>query len=96
MPTNPSPEISWKIAPEPAALSIEEFRARSDHAHMPGKFEMIRGQLFWREEERLHLLAMLLEAVGLRTALSLCSPEAVRAAIHPGEGDPASATGISQ
>ena len=47
---------------------------------MPEKFEAIHGKLFWNDEQRLHILAMLLEAVGLRCALSLCPPEAVRAA----------------
>jgi len=83
MPTNPSPDIAWKISAAPASLSIEEFRARYDHANMPEKLEMIRGQLFWRKEQCLHVLAMLLEAVGLRAALSLCPPEAVRAAVAP-------------
>jgi hypothetical protein len=81
MPLNPSPNIPWKISADPAVLTIEEFRTRYDHANMPEKIEMIRGQLFWSDEQRLHLLAMLLEAVGLHTALSLCPPETVRAAM---------------
>ena len=32
-------------------------------------------------DQRLHVLAMLLEGVGLKKALSLCPPEAVRAAL---------------
>ena len=80
---NPSPDIQWKINPEPAALTSEEFRARYDHANMPEKFEMFRGKLFWSQEQRLHLLAMLLESEGLRTALGLCPPEAVRVAVAP-------------
>ena len=81
MPSNPSPDIAWKISPDPAELSRDEFWARYSHAHMPEKFEAIRGKLFWSDEQRLHVLAMLLEAVGLRAALSLCPPEAVRAAM---------------
>jgi hypothetical protein len=37
-------------------------------------------------EQRLHVLAMLLEAVGLKRALALCPSEAVRTAL--GESDP--------
>ena len=48
---------------------------------MPEKFEAIHGKLFWNDEQRLHVLAMLLEALGLRRALTLCPPEAVRAAL---------------
>jgi hypothetical protein len=33
------------------------------------------------DKQRLHVLAMLLEAVGLKKTLSLCPPEAVRAAL---------------
>ena len=82
---NPSP-ISWRIAAEPAALTRDEFWARYDHPDMPEKFEATGGKLFWNDEQRLHVLAMLLEAVGLKNALSLCSPEVVRAALaetHP-------------
>ncbi len=79
MPANPSPDIAWKIAPEPAELSRDEFWARYSHLNMPEKFEATGGKLFWTDEQRLHVLAMLLEAVGLRTALRLCPPEALRA-----------------
>jgi hypothetical protein len=48
---------------------------------MPEKFEASHGKLCWSDEQRLHVLAMLLEAVGLKKALSLCPPEAVRAAL---------------
>jgi hypothetical protein len=71
----------WKIAPEPATLSHDEFWARYSHTNMPEKFEAIHGKLFWDDRQRLHVLAMLLEAVGLKRALALCPPEAVRAAV---------------
>ena len=78
---NPSPDITWHIAAEPAALTQDEFWKRYDYPHMPEKFEAIEGKLFWSDEQRLHILAMLLEAVGLRRALALCPPEAVRAVL---------------
>ena len=70
--------ISWKIGLEPATLTHEEFRARYDHPHMPEKFEIYQGKLFWHDDQRLHLLAMLLETIGLKRALALCPPEAVK------------------
>ena len=78
---NPSPDIHWKIAAEPATLTRDEFWARYQHVNMPEKFEATHGKLFWNDEQRLHVLAMLLEAVGLKKALSLCPPETVRAAL---------------
>jgi len=78
---NPSPDITWKITPAPAALIREEFRTRYDHPQMPEKFEASGGKLFWNDAQRLHVLAMLLEAVGLKRALALCPPETVRAAL---------------
>ena len=79
---NPPPEISWRIAAEPVALTHDELWARYDHLNMPEKFEVVEGKLFWNDEQRLHVLAMLLEALGLRRALTLCAPEAVRAALN--------------
>ncbi len=79
---NPSPDIIWKISDEPASLDRAEFWARYRHANMPEKFEAIQGKLFWSDEQRLHVLAMLLEAVGLRRALALCPVETVRAAVE--------------
>ncbi len=72
---------SWKIGAEPASLTRDEFWARYDHSAMPEKFEATGGKLFWNDEQRLHVLAMLLEAVGLKKALSFCPPEAIRAAL---------------
>jgi hypothetical protein len=80
-PMNPSPDITWKIAADPATLSGDEFWARYSHLNMPEKFEVIEGKLFWNDEQRLHVLAMLLEAVGLRRALALCPPDAIRATL---------------
>jgi hypothetical protein len=48
---------------------------------MPEKFEAIEGKLFWNDEQRLHVLAMLLEGVGPKRALALCPPEVGRAAL---------------
>ena len=73
--------ITWKIGAESTRLSGDEFRARYDHFNMPEKFEATHGKLFWNDEQRLHVLAMLLEVVGLKRALALCPLEAIRAAL---------------
>ena len=78
---NPSPDITWKIAADPVTPSSDEFWARYSHLNMPEKFEAIHGKLFWNDEQRLHVLGMLLEAVGLKRALAQFPPDAVRAAL---------------
>jgi hypothetical protein len=40
----------------------------------PEKFEMYEGKLFWSEEQRLILLGLLLENVGLDAAVRLGDP----------------------
>jgi hypothetical protein len=52
----------------------------------PEKFEMIDGKLFWSDEERVALLAMLLENVGIDAALRLAPLERWRAALEAAEG----------
>ena len=47
----------------------------------PEKIEMIDGKLFWRDEERVTMLALLLENVGLDVAVRLGDPNVWRAAI---------------
>lgn len=47
----------------------------------PGKTEMIRGQLFWDEEDRLMMLALLLENVGVDKVIRLGDPNVWREAI---------------
>lgn len=48
---------------------------------MPEKIEMIRGRLFWDDEERLTVLALLLENLGAHQAVRLGDPEAWREAV---------------
>ena len=83
---NTSP-IDWRIGPEPVTLTPEEFWARYSHVHMPEKFESSKGMLFWSDEQRLHVLGMLLESIGVRRALALCSPEVIRAALTNSESN---------
>jgi hypothetical protein len=56
-------------------------RAMNRYLMAPEKIEMTDGKLFWDEEERLTMLAMLLENVGVDNALQLGDPSVWRAAI---------------
>ena len=48
---------------------------------LPEKLEMIKGKLFWNDEERLTVLALLLENVGVDRAVRLGDPRVWREAI---------------
>ncbi|GAA6617361.1 hypothetical protein [Scytonema sp. NUACC26] len=45
--------------------------ARSCYELAPEKIEMIQGKLFWTDEERITMLALLLENVGADTPLGV-------------------------
>jgi hypothetical protein len=47
----------------------------------PEKFEMSDGRLFWSDDERINLLAMLLENVGIDAALRLAPLDRWREAL---------------
>ena len=55
-------EPTWNIALEGRAWPGTEATQRLDL--LPAKLELIRGKLQWSEEERMTLLAALLENVG--------------------------------
>ena len=59
----------WKILNEGRAWTGEEMRQRLDL--MPEKLEIYKGRLLWSDEERLALLAMLLENLGADEAVRL-------------------------
>ena len=59
---------------------------KGDEAHQkyqltPEKIEMFNGQIFWSDEERLNMLGLLLENVGLDKALKLCDINMVKDAL---------------
>jgi hypothetical protein len=71
--------LQWDIRREPRAWSNEELEARWPFT--PEHFEAIDGKLFFEEEQRLHLLAMLLENVGIDAAVRLAPAELWREAL---------------
>ena len=52
------------------------------HRELPQKVEMVRGKLFWSDEDRLLVLAALLEQMGAETAVRIGEPEIWRSAIR--------------
>lgn len=75
----PIPDIEWDIRREGRAWEIAEGQSRFDLT--PEKFEMVDGRLFWSQRDRVVLLALLLENVGIDAALSLAPIERWREAL---------------
>jgi hypothetical protein len=71
--------VNWDIRREGRAWEGDEAYQRIELT--PEKFEMYEGRLFWEDEERLLLLGLLLENVGVDAAIRLGDPEVWRAAI---------------
>jgi hypothetical protein len=73
------PDINWNITRQGRAWTADEATGRYELT--PEKFEMDRGRLFWDDAERLTLLALLLENVGVDRAVRLGDPEVWKAAV---------------
>jgi hypothetical protein len=69
----------WEIRREGRAWRAEEALARFDLT--PEKIEMVDGKLFWSDEQRLKMLALLLENVGADAAVRIGDPAVWRAAL---------------
>ena len=69
---------NWDIRAEGRAWRNE---AMDRYALTPEKLEMIEGKLLDNDEERLTLLALLLENVGADAAVRLGDPDVWRAAV---------------
>jgi hypothetical protein len=54
---------------------------RKYHQLCPEKIELIEGKMFWTDEERLNMLALLLENVGMDAAVRLGDPALWKQAI---------------
>jgi hypothetical protein len=71
--------IDWDIHREGRAWNGDEMGSR--YNVIPEKIELVRGKLFWSEEVRLNMLALLLENVGVDKAVRLGSLDVWREAI---------------
>jgi hypothetical protein len=83
------PQPAWDIRREGRAWRSGEALARLELA--PEKMEMIGGKLFWSDGERLTMLALLLENVGMDAAVRLGDPQLWRQAVAdlPDASEPA-------
>jgi hypothetical protein len=72
-------KIDWDIRREGRAWKAGEVRQRYEMT--PEKMELIEGKLFWTEEDRLIMLGLLLENVGIDKAIRLGDPNVWREAI---------------
>jgi hypothetical protein len=81
----PAADFPWDIRREGRSWSREEWSARRDL--VPEKIELSRGQLFWTDEDRLQMLALLLENLGVDRAVRLGDPEVWREAAAGPDGD---------
>jgi hypothetical protein len=74
-----TPEIRWDIRREGRKWRGGESVARFEA--VPHRFEVIDGELLWSDEERLIMLATMLESVGLDRAVRLGDPQLWREAV---------------
>jgi hypothetical protein len=72
-------ETDWDIRRDGRAWKAEEVRQRYDLT--PEKMELIEGKLFWSDEDRLNMLGLLLENVGIDKAIRLGNANLWREAI---------------
>ena len=71
--------VNWDIRRTGRAWDGEEFEARWELT--PEKFEVYDGKLLWYENDRVNLLGLLLEQVGMDVAVRLGRLETWEAAI---------------
>ena len=71
--------IEWDIRRKGRRWKESEVWERYDLT--PEKMELIDGKLFWREKDRLNMLGLLLEMVGIDKAIRLGNPDTWREAI---------------
>lgn len=71
--------IQWDIRRAGRAWGGDEALERFNLT--PEKLEMVKGRLFWTDEERVTLLALLLENVGVDRAVRLGDPKVWKGAV---------------
>ena len=78
--------VRWDIRREGRGWTGPEFRSRMELT--PEKFETDEGKLFWTETDRINLLGLLLENVGVDAAVRLGRLEVWEAALAACRGEP--------
>lgn len=72
--------MKWDIRHEGRSWSGQEAQQR--YTLLPEKIEMHEGKLFWSDEERITMLALLLENIGVDRAVRIGDPEIWRKAVE--------------
>jgi hypothetical protein len=75
----PIPDVTWNIQREGRAWTGEELRTKPYLG--PDKMELIEGKLFWDDEQRLFVVAMMLENLGVDKVIRLGDPKVWREAL---------------
>jgi len=73
------PEIDWDIRRVGRTWARDEWEVRREV--VPEKIELCAYKLFWTEEDRLAMLALLLENVGVDRVVRLGDPQVWRDAV---------------
>jgi hypothetical protein len=76
-------DVKWDIRRKGRSWTREEFAVRWPLT--PENFEAIDGKIFWGDEDRLNLLAMLLENVGIDAVIRLAPVSVWREALDASE-----------
>lgn len=72
------PSVAWDIRRAGRAWGSE---AMARYQLTPAKIEMVEGRLFWSDEDRLTMLGLLLENIGIDRAVRLGDPREWKAAV---------------
>ena len=72
--------MDFNIQRQGRKWSREEVKEKY-HELCPEKIELIEGKMFWTDEQRLNMLALLLENVGMDAAVRLGDPALWKQAI---------------
>ena len=80
-PRPPFAEVAWDLRPEGYPWDTEDSHCLRRYHMAPHKNELIDGRLYWTEEDRLFMLALLLENVGVDQAVHIGDPAVWKAAV---------------
>ncbi len=72
-------ELTWDVQREGRAWSGDEVDTK--YFSMPEKMELVGGKLYWSDDDRLKVLASLLEHMGADAAVRIGDPSMWRAAV---------------
>lgn len=80
-PRPPFESVQWDLRPEGYAWNTEDDHCMRRYCMAPHKNELVAGRLYWTEEDRRFMLALLLENVGVDQAVRIGDPAVWKTAI---------------